>query len=90
MSEIILMVSLSLIFGSILIFLEYFLSKKSSVGKEKEYLEMLPGYNCGACGYGSCAGMAQAMLKDPEAYKKCKPMKKEMKEKIEEYLKTSV
>ncbi len=39
--------------------------------------EYLPGYNCGACGFGSCAGMKEAILKNSENYKKCKFIKNE-------------
>ena len=35
----------------------------------------LPGYNCGACGFGSCAGMKEAILENKENYKKCKFIK---------------
>ena len=40
--------------------------------KDKEILEKLPGYNCGACGYGSCEGMKETILENKENYKKCK------------------
>ncbi|CCY45592.1 putative uncharacterized protein [Clostridium sp. CAG:1193] len=45
---------------------------------------MLPGYNCGACGYGSCVGMANALLKEKNAINKCKIAKN--KEEIIKYL----
>lgn len=50
--------------------------------KEKEILEKLPGYNCGVCGYGSCEGMKEAILKNNKNYKKCKFIKDE---KIKQY-----
>ena len=37
--------------------------------------ENLPGYNCGVCGFGSCAGMKEAILEDPDNYKRCKLLK---------------
>lgn len=84
MIEIGIMVSLAFLFGSILIFLN---SKLNGEEEQKEEIEKrLPGYNCGACGFGSCAGMVEAILKNKEAYLKCKPMRKEAKEKMEEYL----
>ncbi len=79
------MVILAFLFGSILIFLNHKLN--SGEEKKEEILKRLPGYNCGACGYGSCAGMVEAILKDKEAYQKCRPMRKEAKEEIEKYLK---
>lgn len=62
----------------------------SLVNKDSEQLQkieqMLPGLNCGACGYGSCKGMASEILKNIEAYKKCRPLRGEKKEKLEKYL----
>lgn len=42
---------------------------------EDKIEEYLPGYNCGACGFGSCAGMKEAILENKENYKKCKFIK---------------
>lgn len=53
---------------------------------EKEIESMLPGLNCGGCGFGSCHGMACQILKNKEAYKNCRPLRGEKKEKLEEYL----
>lgn len=60
---------------------------KIKVNHKIDYSKFLPGYNCGACGYGSCAGLAKAMEEDPENYIKCKPLKKEEKELIKNILK---
>lgn len=84
MTEIIILVSLAFVFGSILIFLN---TRLHSIDEEKEeVLKRLPGYNCGACGFGSCAGMVEAILKEKEAYLKCRPMRKENKEELKQYL----
>ena len=56
------------------------------MNKKEEYLKRLPGFNCGGCGYGSCEGMAEAMCKSIENYKKCKPLKGEKLKEMEEYL----
>ena len=53
---------------------------------EKEIENLLPGLNCGGCGFGSCHGMACQILKNKEAYKNCRPLRGEKKEKLEEYL----
>lgn len=58
--------------------------------KSELYLKYLPGYNCGACGYGSCQGMSKAMTEDIMCYKKCKPLRGEAKEKMEELVKSEV
>lgn len=63
-----------------------FLDTKLNDKNEKKYLELLPGYNCGACGYGSCDGMAKKMCDDINNYKKCKPLKGEKLKIMEEYI----
>ena len=55
-----------------------------SKNKEDEIVKMLPGYNCGACGYGSCVGIANELLKEKNAINKCKIAKN--KEEIIKYL----
>ena len=40
--------------------------------------KMLPNYNCGACGYPGCHGMAEALVSGKEnTLSKCKPGKKD-------------
>lgn len=51
---------------------------------EEEILKMLPGYNCGACGFGSCSGMMHALMKDKNAINKCRVCKN--KEEIIKFL----
>ena len=57
--------------------------------KKDEYLKRLPGFNCGSCGFGSCEGMAEAMCKSIENYKKCKPLRGDKLNEMEEYLKNN-
>lgn len=52
--------------------------------EQNDYIKYLPGYNCGACGFGSCKGMSEAMEKDIMNYKKCKPLRGEALEKMEQ------
>ena len=47
---------------------------------------LLPGYNCGTCGFGSCEGMCNAIMEDLDNYKKCKPLKGDSLTKMEEYI----
>lgn len=48
---------------------------------------MLPGYNCGGCGFAGCSGLAAALVeKEVDTVSLCKPSKPEAKEKIVEYL----
>lgn len=48
--------------------------------------ELLPGYNCGACGCPGCAGMAEKIMSEEINLKACKPSKPEEREAIAEYL----
>ncbi len=48
---------------------------------------MLPGFNCGACGYPGCAGMAEGIIEEGIKLSLCKPAKKDQLEAIQSYLK---
>ena len=54
--------------------------------RAEEILALLPGYNCGGCGYPGCAGMAAAIADGSGNVMNCKPSKPEQKEKIKQYL----
>lgn len=41
--------------------------------KIEEVLRLLPGANCGACGYVGCAGFAEAVVKSGASYSGCIP-----------------
>ena len=60
----------ALILGTLLVLTDNHFKKEDD--KIEKYL---PGYNCGVCGFGSCAGMKEAILENPENYKKCKLLK---------------
>lgn len=78
---------LSLLLGILVTIFSKILYVKEDTRVE-EITKMLPGYNCGACGYPGCSGMAEALVNKKEATPdKCKPSKKENKEKIMNYLK---
>lgn len=62
-----------LILGALLVLTDNHFNS-SEIDKIEEYL---PGYNCGACGFGSCAGMKEAILENKENYKRCKFIKNE-------------
>lgn len=48
---------------------------------------MLPGANCGGCGYPGCSGMADSIINNGNKnLSACRPCKAEQKEKIKEYL----
>lgn len=49
--------------------------------------EMLPMFNCGACGYPGCSGFANAIIsKEVDILSLCKPIKNTAKMEIKEYL----
>ena len=52
----------------------------------EDITKMLPGYNCGGCGYPGCAGMAEALVNKETEVTSCKPSKPEAKEAIKQYL----
>jgi len=53
----------------------------------EEVVEVLPRYNCGACGFPGCKEMAIALLNNEAKPALCKPIKKESLPPLEEYLK---
>ncbi|MCK4551653.1 MAG: hypothetical protein KAU02_01960 [Tenericutes bacterium] len=53
----------------------------------EEVVELLPKYNCGACGFPGCKEMAIALLNNEAKPALCKPMKKESLPPLQEYLK---
>ncbi len=72
----------------LLSFLIVFISEKyKSEDESKKIEKLLPGYNCGVCGYGTCQGLAQEMIQQPNLYQKCKPLRGEALTKMEAYLK---
>ena len=52
----------------------------------EDITKILPGYNCGGCGYPGCAGMAEALVNKESEVTSCKPSKPEAKEAIKQYL----
>lgn len=48
--------------------------------------EMLPGYNCGACGHPGCSGLARAIIENGASVDSCKPIKPDQKEVVKEWI----
>ena len=57
--------------------------------REAKVTEMLPGYNCGACGFPGCSGLAHSMTTGEVTTFACKVAKPEAKQAIIEYLATT-
>ena len=50
--------------------------------REAKVTEMLPGYNCGGCGYPGCSGLAAALIGKETDTVSCKPCKADRKKEI--------
>ena len=48
--------------------------------------QLLPGYNCGACGMPGCSGLAEKIVSGEKNAADCKPIKPEGIEIIRKYL----
>lgn len=62
-----------------------FLSKKLAVKEDprvKKIMQILPGLNCGACGYSGCHAYAEAAVKEKSLLKSCLPGGESVNEKI--------
>ena len=85
MKGVLIVTGIAFLLSILLVILDAILNKKETL--EEDILKHLPGYNCGACGFGSCSGMAKAILENPDHYQLCKPMRASMKEEFQAYLK---
>ena len=54
--------------------------------KIEQIIEILPGINCGACGYPGCAGYAEALVKDDVEINLCSPGAQAVMDKIGQIL----
>lgn len=82
------LLTIGLSFGLILGIADKFLKVEIDERMEK-LIELLPGYNCGACGSPGCAGHAQAIFDYKSKIRQCKPMKDEQEVAVRTYLETA-
>lgn len=75
-----------LIFGVLIAILSkvFFVQEDTRV---QEVTDMLPGYNCGACGHAGCNAMANAIVNEGASVNLCKPIKQDQAQLIREFLK---
>lgn len=85
MAAIGMLVTLGVIFGLVLGLADKFLKVEIDARIEKVN-ELLPQFNCGACGYPGCMGLAEAIIAEDGRVSDCKPIKPEGKQVIIEYL----
>lgn len=83
--KIMIAVSVLAVLGAILGFAIGLCSKIFYVKEDKrieKILPLLPGANCGGCGYPGCVGLAKAIVNDNVSINSCRPLKKEKAEEI--------
>lgn len=72
----------------IALFVKYFSVKDDP--RKDEVMKLMPGVNCGACGYPGCSGLVDALLSEKETHvKKCKVIKADKANEVVEYLNNS-
>ncbi len=76
---------LGLIIGLLLGVASIFLKVKVDDRVQQVY-EALPHFNCGACGYPGCQGMAEGLVKSEAPISNCKPSKPAQREQIKKIL----
>lgn len=76
---------LGLLFGLGLAF-TFKIFKVETDPKIAQILKLLPGANCGACGFGGCLAFAEALAKGKAGVELCAPGKEEVQQKIAEVL----
>lgn len=76
--------AIAFLLAIILVLTNHYLNQKDN--RVEEVVALLPGYNCGACGFGGCQDFADNIVKEGVNPKKCKPMKEEQYQKLKEYL----
>jgi Na+-translocating ferredoxin:NAD+ oxidoreductase subunit B len=86
----VLMLSLGGILGLMLAIADKFLYVEVDTRVE-QIINMLPGYNCGACGFPGCAGLAEALVSgDAKSPTQCKPSSEAHRTRITTFMETGV
>lgn len=75
-----------ILLGMLLGFADKFLKVEEDPRLEK-LIALLPGYNCGVCGYPGCSGFASAVLEKNDRINDCKPLKGDARDEVTELLK---
>ena len=76
--------------GAVLGLVLAFAAKVFEVIEDPRYAQvhnLLPGYNCGACGYPGCQGLANAHVdKETDDVRRCTPSNQDQRNSIVDYL----
>ena len=86
LTALIIAIALAVIIGVLLAVASKFLHVEQDERIEK-VTEMLPGYNCGACGKAGCAAFGEALVTgEVTTVSGCKVIKPDKKQEIKDYL----
>lgn len=89
LKAILVVLGISLILGLVLAIADKYLAVKEDP-RVGVVTSMLPGANCGGCGFAGCSGMADSLVNGGNKnLSACRPAKPEAKQKIIEYLATT-
>ena len=82
-------VAIALVLGVVIAFV----SEKFKVKEDEratKMLSMMPGVNCGACGFAGCSGLVDAVINGEETHiKRCAVITKEKAQEVVDYLNTA-
>ncbi len=85
-TAVVIILALTIILGALLALASKFLQVEQDNRIEK-IAELLPGYNCGACGKAGCSAFAEAIVAgEVPAISGCKVIKPDAKQKLKEYI----
>lgn len=82
------LLALGIVLGLILGIADKFL-KVELDNRVSMVLELLPGANCGGCGFPGCSGFAEAIVEKEATVKGCPPLKADKQQAITDYLTTA-
>jgi len=83
---VLILLAISAVLGLLLAVASKFLKVEQDERIDK-VIELLPGYNCGACGKAGCAAFAEALVNgEVKAVSGCKVIKPDKKQEIKDYL----
>jgi Na+-translocating ferredoxin:NAD+ oxidoreductase RNF subunit RnfB len=85
MPGIVIITTIAFILSIFISIVNYFINTKDTHIKKVE--ELLPGYNCNACGFGTCYGMAEKALNNKDNIVKCRFLKEDQIKEIKDYIK---
>ena len=88
MYAVIVLGTLGVLLGVILGFADKFLRVEID-SRVETVNSLLPQFNCGACGFPGCMGLAEAIVAQEGHVSDCKPIKPEGKEAIYEYIQSA-